>query len=163
MTRKVTILLSLLMLAVPALAVAAPAEKAPAVATKPADAFGAPLSAGEALPLAKVLESPDQYAGKPVRVEGKVRSACTKKGCWMELASEDGKGPGCRVTFKDYGFFVPRDSAGATARLEGTIQVKTLAKREVDHLEAEGATFAKADDGTAKEVRIVATGVELRR
>jgi len=160
MTRSVTLLLSLTMLALPSLA---PAENAPTETPRKAESFGAPLAAGEALPLAKVLEAPDQYAGKTVRVEGKVRSACTKKGCWMELAAPDGTGPGCRVTFKDYGFFVPRDSAGASARLEGTVQVKTLASREVDHLEAEGAKFAKAADGTAKEIRIVATGVELRR
>ena len=41
--------------------------------------------------------------------------------------------------------------------------MKTLARKEVDHLEAEGASFAKAADGTAREIRIVATGVELTR
>ena len=141
------------------------ARRRPAASVRTGQACGrcAPLGTGETLPLAKVLAAPDEYAGKPVRVEGVVRSACTKKGCWMELASADAEGPGCRVTFKDYGFFVPLDSAGANARLEGLVQVKTLAKREVDHLEAEGAKFAKAEDGTAKEIRIVATGVELRR
>ena len=161
MTRKVTILVSALVFCLPLIA---GAEEAPATQTaKSPETFGAPLSAGETLPLAKVLGAPDAYAGKQVRVEGVVRTACAKKGCWMELAAADGTGPGCRVTFQNYGFFVPRDSAGAKARLEGVLQVKTLAKKEVDHLEAEGAKFAKAEDGTAKEFRIVATGVELRR
>jgi Domain of unknown function (DUF4920) len=165
MTRKVILLATTMVLALPALVSAAePAKTAPPVAdSKSAETFGAPVTAGETLSLADVLAASDRYAGKQVRVEGVVRSACTKKGCWMELASADGKGPGCRVTFKDYGFFVPRDAAGAAARLEGTLQVKALAKKEVDHLEAEGAKFAKAEDGTAKEFRIVATGVELRR
>ncbi|WP_373047228.1 DUF4920 domain-containing protein [Vulgatibacter sp.] len=165
MTRKVTFLLTALALSIPGAALAeAPAREAkPSESVKKAETFGAPITAGETLPLEKILASPDAFAGKQVRITGQVRSACTKKGCWMELATPEGQGPGCRVTFKDYGFFVPKDSAGAQARLEGVVQVKTLAKAEVDHLEAEGGRFAKAADGTAKEIRIVATGVELTR
>jgi hypothetical protein len=115
--------------------------------------------------IAAVLEKPAQYEGKTVLVEGKVRAACTRKGCWMELAPTADKGPqGCRVTFKDYGFFVPTDAAGSTARVEGVVNVTTIAAGEVAHLEGEGAVFKnKAPDGTAKEVRIIATGVELQR
>jgi len=83
----------------------------------------------------------------------------------MELA--DGMGtdsPGCRVTFKDYGFFVPLDSAGSTAKVQGTVEVRSVSGPEVDHLESEGAKFAgKQPDGTAREVRMVANGVELWR
>jgi hypothetical protein len=69
-----------------------------------------------------------------------------------------------RVTFKDYGFFVPIDSAGAEARVQGVVAVETVAARYVKHLEEEGARFAsKADDGTAREVRLVANGVELKK
>jgi hypothetical protein len=83
----------------------------------------------------------------------------------MELAEKlDPNVPGCRVTFKDYGFFVPLDSAGSSARVQGTIQVQTVTAPEVEHLEGEGAKFAaKQPDGTAREVRMVATGVELWR
>lgn len=128
--------------------------------------FGAPLTrAVEAVELAAVLQKADAYAGKTVLVEGHVRKACSRKGCWMELATAaDAEAPGCRVTFKDYGFFVPLDSAGSMARLEGTIEVKTVPKKDVDHLESEGASFAnKAADGTALEVKIVANGVEMWR
>jgi hypothetical protein len=123
--------------------------------------FGQPLSPAPALPLATVLGSPDSYGGKQLTVDGRVRAACTRKGCWMELAA-DPTGPGCRVTFKDYGFFVPTNSAGSDARVEGTLEVRTIDAAQVAHLESEGAHFAaKAPDGTAKELRLVATGVEL--
>ena len=72
--------------------------------------------------------------------------------------------PGCRVTFKDYGFFVPLDSAGSHARVQGTLAVEKIAAGTVQHLEEEGARFARKNpDGTADEVRLVATGVELRK
>jgi hypothetical protein len=127
--------------------------------------FGAPLGAAPRKELDALLKYPGKVADAPISVEGYVRRACSKKGCWMELAtSKDPGAPACRVTFKDYGFFVPTDAAGASARLEGTVFLRRVEKKLVEHLEAEGATFAsKAEDGTADEVRIVATGVELTR
>jgi hypothetical protein len=112
-----------------------------------------------------VLSAPERFQGRDVVVAGYVRRACSRRGCWMELAEgPDPKLPGCRVTFKDYGFFVPTDSAGARARVQAALSVNQVPARTVDHLEQEGATFAnKAPDGSAREVRLIATGVELFR
>ena len=141
------------------------ASAVPAPAPSPrAERYGAALSSGKALPIASVLSGGAAYQGKTLIVEGEVRRACTRKGCWMELSeSTETNTPGCRVTFKDYGFFVPIDSAGASARVQGKVEVDTLSASAVRHYEEEGAKFVKAPDGTAREVRIVATGVELTR
>ena len=124
---------------------------------------GAPLSS-DARPVAiqTVLETPDDYAKNAVLVEGVIAQACTRKGCWIELVPAAGK-PGMRVTFKDYGFFVPLDSKGMAARAEGVTKVKTLSKKEADHLAEEGAKLTRNADGTAREVSFVANGVELRK
>lgn len=116
----------------------------------------------KAISVAALLENPDAYTSAPVVVEANVVSSCTRKGCWMELAAEKGQ-PGVRVTFKDYGFFVPLDAKGMQARAEGVAAVKTLSKAEADHLEEEGATIRRNSDGSATEVSFVATGVELRK
>ena len=81
----------------------------------------------------------------------------------MELAKgADREASGARVTFKDYGFFVPTTSAGKVACVEGVLSSRRVAPEEVVHLESEGARFAKKmPDGSAREVRIVATGVEM--
>ena len=83
----------------------------------------------------------------------------------MELAESAAESEqGCRVTFKDYGFFVPTDSAGARARAQGLLKVKRVEAPSVNHLEAEGARFEnKSPDGSAQELRLVANGVELWR
>jgi hypothetical protein len=83
----------------------------------------------------------------------------------MELAVDASENaPRCRVTFENYGFFVPKDSAGSHALLEGTVQVTQVKSDAVQHYEAEGAQFpGKHADGSAREVRLVATGVELER
>ena len=114
------------------------------------------------VPLAQVLETPQDYTKDAIVVEGVVETACQKMGCWMQVAPAAGKA-GMRVTFKDYGFFVPKDSKGLSARMEGQVEVKTLSKEEADHLAGEGATLNRNPDGTANEVSFVASGVELRK
>ena len=116
----------------------------------------------KAVPLVDVLANPDAYTTGAIVVEGLVQTCCQNKGCWMEVVPEVGKN-GMRVTFKDYSFFVPKDSKGRSARMEGVVAVKTLSKDDADHLEGEGAKLNRNPDGTAKEVSFVASGVELRK
>jgi hypothetical protein len=139
-------------------------DQAAAAPVKP-EAFltrGEKLKGLQSVTLDKLLNAPAEFEGKAVQVEARVRKACEKKGCWMELAPTD-KGPGVRVTFKDYGFFVPLDSAGSMAKVEGTVKVAELAPERAKHFEAEGAKIAKGKDGKYREVQLVALGVELRR
>jgi hypothetical protein len=147
--------------AAPTVASPAPATEAPAAHKR----FGEPIASAPAIALTDVLSKPDDFASRTVTVEAKVRRNCTRRGCWMELAQAlDPTLPGCRVTFKDYGFFVPLDSAGSTAKVQGIVEVTRVGPDEVAHLESEGAHFAsKQPDGTAREVRLVASGVELWR
>jgi hypothetical protein len=123
---------------------------------------GEKLTGAAPVEMAKLLKAPTEFEGKTVTVEAKVRKACEKKGCWMELAGAE-KGPGIRVTFKDYGFFVPLDSAGSTAKVEGIVKVTELAEARAKHYEAEGATVPKGKDGKYREIQLVASGVELRK
>jgi hypothetical protein len=143
----------------------APPAPSAAEARPTAKSFGAPITPGPELQLADVLKEPERYRDQGITVEGHVRSACTRRGCWMEVAeSADQTLPGCRVTFKDYGFFVPTDSAGARAKVQGTFGVNTLPAERVAHLESEGGQFPhKNPDGSVNELRLVASGVELWR
>ncbi|HVG24888.1 MAG TPA: DUF4920 domain-containing protein [Thermoanaerobaculia bacterium] len=115
----------------------------------------------KSVPLAQVVANPDAYVKDAVVVEATVTNACDRKGCWMQLTADGA--PNMRVTFKDYAFFVPLDSKGMKARAEGVTVVKTLSKKDADHLESEGAKLNRNADGTAKEVSFVASGVELTK
>lgn len=121
---------------------------------------GAALGDSPAVAFADVLKEPAKYAGKSVRIEGVVERVCQAEGCWMQIAPEAG-GAGIRVTFKDHSFFVPKDSKSLKFKAEGEFSVKVLSKEQVDHLIEDGAAFKRKEDGTADEVRFVATGVEL--
>jgi hypothetical protein len=113
--------------------------------------------------LASILKTPTDFDGKSVHVEGTVRKACEKKGCWMELASAEKDGPAVRVTFKDYAFFVPLDSAGSKVKVEGSVKVAELSKEKAEHFIAEGAKVAKGKDGKYRDVQLVAVAVELTK
>jgi hypothetical protein len=113
-----------------------------------------------AVAFADVLKEPAKFAGKRVRIEGVVERVCQSEGCWMQIAPEAGV-TGIRVTFKDHSFFVPKDSRSMKFKAEGEFFVKVLDKAQVDHLIEDGAAIKRKDDGTADEIRFVATGVEL--
>jgi hypothetical protein len=143
----------------------APPTAATAAAKPGVGKFGAPLGASPTETLGRILGEPDRYAGKNVRVEGHVRRSCSAMGCWMELAeSAAPDAPACRVMMKGHAFFVPTDAAGSSARVEGSLDLKRIPPAQVEHMEGEGAQFAhKNADGSAEEVRFVASGVELWR
>jgi hypothetical protein len=123
--------------------------------------YGAVIEPGPSVPLASLLSDPKAYANQTVTTEGKVQRACSRKGCWMEIGAGD---DACRVTFKDYAFFVPTDSAGAFAKIQGRLDTREVEAAAVSHLESEGARFRnKQPDGSATEVRLLASAVELRR
>jgi hypothetical protein len=149
----------------PATPAAAPAIVAGTPGQKVAESTGVVVR-GEKLKglpnvkLAELLKAPAPHEGKTVAVEGTVRKTCSGKGCWMELATGE-KGPGVRVTFKDYGFFVPLDSSGKTARVEGLVKVAELSEDTAKHFEGEGAIVPRGADGKPREVQLIASAVEL--
>ena len=121
--------------------------------------FGAPLGDSPKVALADLVKDPAAWAGKTVRTEGVVSAVCQEKGCWMVLKSGE---KSVRVRFKDYGFFVPKDSAGATAVLEGVFSVKTVPEKTAKHYADETPGGKPAEiKGDQQELSFLASGVEL--
>ncbi|MFO0723265.1 MAG: DUF4920 domain-containing protein [Myxococcota bacterium] len=123
---------------------------------------GAPFAGATEAELAQILGKPEEWTGKTLKTSGTISRVCARKGCWMELAAA-GQDHGIRITFKDYGFFVPTDSQGAKATVEGTVEVKKLSAEDAAHLEGEGAKITRNAAGEAVELAMVASGVELKR
>ena len=125
---------------------------------------GAAIGAAKKVSLAKAMKEPGKYASKPILVEGVIVRSCKMEGCWMELAPST-NAKAVRIKMKDHAFFVPLDAAGLKAKVEGVMSVKTLSKKEVDHLiNDDGAKFDKINaDGTVTEISFEATGVELTK
>lgn len=96
-------------------------------------------------------------------ISGKIESCCQKKGCWMRMERENGEP--MMVTFKDYGFFVPLESAGKTAIMKGIAYYDTISVEMLKHYaEDAGKSQAEIDAIIEPELAISfeASGVMLK-
>lgn len=76
------------------------------------------FTAEDAIELASLLELMDSKDTiNNIKVKGTVSAACQAKGCWMTMDMPADKE--LVVTFKEYGFFVPKNSAEHMAIMSG--------------------------------------------
>lgn len=98
-----------------------------------------------------------------VAVTGVVEDVCQVKGCWMTLRAEDGAS--MRVSFRDYGFFVPKDISGRTVVITGDGEVTVTSVADLKHYaEDEGQSpeeIAKITE-PLEEYVFVADGVYIK-
>ncbi|MFM7903146.1 MAG: DUF4920 domain-containing protein, partial [Bacteroidota bacterium] len=104
--------------------------------------FGEKFDPKGAMAMGDMLKQMQGQESMPAVVEGKVSSVCQAKGCWMKL--ETGNGETIRVSFKDYGFFVPKDLAGSTVVMRGTASINVTSVEELRHY-AEDAKKSKEE------------------
>ena len=121
--------------------------------------FGAGLTLKQPTPLAEVVLTPERFEQKPVLLHGRLSDVCQRKGCWTVL--QDGAAR-IRVRFQDYGFFIPKDSIGAEAFVEGTVKVEILSEKDARHYESESRSGdPDSIKGPQREVGFTASGVRL--
>src|ERR1044072_6485541 len=97
--------------------------------------FGDTITPDGAIPASELKAKVGNAASMNLKVEGKLESCCQKKGCWSELMLNDSET--IHVTFKDYGFFVPKDAAGKTMIMEGVAKYDTTNVEMIKHLASE--------------------------
>jgi hypothetical protein len=74
------------------------------------------------------------HLAKPFQVEARIAKVCQKKGCFF-IAQQDQHI--LRVSFRDYGFFIPTDSSGKTVILAGELIQKEMSLEEAAHFKAD--------------------------
>ena len=89
--------------------------------------LGKPLTLKEAVPVAKVMATPDDFVGKTVQVKGKVTEVCTMMGCWMNLV--DGE-KSVRIKVNDGEIVFPKEAIGKPAIAEGLLKKMSLTKEQ---------------------------------
>ncbi len=129
----------------------------------PTGNFGESITEDQAVSLNQLvaeLENKDKFEGK---VYGEIKEVCTHKGCWMTLDLPNGET--MRVTFKDYGFFVPKNSHGLPVVIEGVAK-KSMTDVETLRHYAEDAGKSqeeiKAINAPKQEYAFEATGVIIK-
>ncbi len=64
-------------------------------------------------------------------ISGSITEVCQTKGCWMKVALSDGEE--VFVRFKDYGFFVPTNSAGNSVIMNGKAFLEEMSVEDQQH------------------------------
>lgn len=123
--------------------------------------FGAKIDDAQAQPVASLTSQASDSAYTKVR--GTIVDVCQAKGCWMKL--DLGNNETMRVTFKDYGFFVPKDSKGKEVVIEGIAMRKVTPVDELKHYAEDAGKSAEevaAITEPEQELAFEAVGVLLK-
>ena len=103
------------------------------------------------------------HPNKNIKIEGKIISTCSMKGCWMKMNVYKDT---LLVRFKDYEFFVPKTgSENKSVIVNGKISIDTLSIDLLKHYaEDAGKTMAEISLITKPEITIsfLADGVIIK-
>ncbi len=142
-------------------------------------AFVAPLAGGEtrlgtgvtlkdSTPIKSILEQPDTYVGKTIRIDGVATAVCAHMGCWMAVAAEgpvsnDGLGgnePRATIRLKvDDGVIVfPVSAKGRKVSAEGVFEALGGAGDSRDAAQE----HAKHDPKASQSYQLKATGAIIQ-
>ena len=130
----------------------------PSESTSSYELFGERLpSSGEPLGLGELIENRPQYQGGEVLVHTRIAKVCQKKGCFFVATEGEAT---ARISFKDYGFFIPTDSGGKQATLYGVFSRQPISKAEAEHYAED---LGESDTPNAEDFSysIVATGIKI--
>jgi hypothetical protein len=108
--------------------------------------YGAKITRDNAVSVAKFNEEIKGKDSLRVKLEASIIEACKVKGCWMNV--DLGNGQTMMVRFKDYGFFVPKDSGGKTAVIEGYAYTEVVGVDMLKH-------YAKDAGKSKKEIAAI--------
>jgi hypothetical protein len=91
--------------------------------------YGKGISLETTTKISEILIKPDENVGKTFLVEGRIVDVCKKRGCWMELAS-DQEFQTIRVKVKDGEVIFPLSAKGKLAKVEGVLEKIELTKEQ---------------------------------
>lgn len=104
----------------------------------------------------ELLEHPDKYLNKVIKVEGIATDVCPKRGCWMKVSGKDRKGS-LMVKVNDGEMVFPMNARGKNIVLQGKLTKSVMPRHDVIELEKARAEKAgqKFDPSSIKGDRVM--------
>ena len=118
------------------------------------DYYGAKVDSKGAVRVEAFINNVSEV-GKPFKVKGRIQQVCQMKGCWITLENE--RNVNIRVTFKDYGFFVPKNISGREVIVNGIALNEVIDEDVARHYAEDGE--AAYDESMRNMISFVAEGV----
>lgn len=127
--------------------------------------FGKPLTITQVTAVSAILDEPEKYAGQAVRIEGLILDVCSKRGCWISVAS-DRQGETIQVKVNDGEIVFPLAIAGRRAAVEGLVEILSISKEQMiaylQHLaEEKGQPFDPSTVKAERMIRVIGRGAQL--
>ncbi len=121
------------------------------------ETFGEPIKELPVLhTLTDILDEPDKFTDASFGLEATVKKVCQKKGCFF-IAKQGEKT--IRISFKDYGFFVPTDITDRTATIIGKLTRHDVSPEQAEHFSKDLGEKGSVRSGVTYE--IVASSVRI--
>ena len=110
--------------------------------------FGQGVSLSDETAISAILDKPEDYVGKQVKVSGLIIDVCSTRGCWIYLAG-DRDFEKIRIKVTDGEIVFPMEARGKVATVEGVVESMVLTREEVikrrkHHAEEKGVEFDPA-------------------
>ena len=130
------------------------------------DVYGNGVKLTQSTPVSAILDNPDDYLGKTVRVEGMILAVCAKRGCWVYVAG-DRQGEKIQVKVTDGEIVFPMSSSGRMGVVEGVVEELNLSRedmiRYLQHLaEEKGQPFDPTTVKDERMIRLRGLGAEIK-
>lgn len=126
--------------------------------------FGEEINESGAISTVDLIAELENADSVNLKVESEILATCAMKGCWMNVALNEDEH--MRVTFKDYGFFVPKEGVeGKKVIVEGYAKRVTTDVETLQHFAKDaGKSQAEIDAITEpkEEVTFIASGVIIK-
>lgn len=124
--------------------------------------FGENIEKNKIISKKELISLYDNDSKFDAKFEATVVDVCQMKGCWMRLDLGDNKK--VMVSFKDYGFFVPKDISGKNVIVSGEAFKKTISIDELKHYASdrgESKDIIASIDKPEIVYSLIANGVKL--
>lgn len=129
----------------------------PIIATDNYEIFGEELKTdSKEQTLTELINNEGISEEEIVVVTTEVTEVCEKKGCFF--VAHEGE-YSARITFKDYGFFIPTDSKNKKVTVVGTFSKKVLSEEKAKHYAEDAGKNADEIKGEQTEYSILASSV----
>ena len=127
--------------------------------------YGKGVQIKETTAVSVILDKPDQYIGRQVRIEGMIIEVCAKRGCWVYVAG-DRQGEKIQVKVTDGEIVFPMSASGSMAAIEGVVEELKISREEMiqyqQHLaEEKGQPFDPSTVKDERMIRIIGLGAEI--
>ena len=130
-----------------------------------AKTYGKGVHVQDVTAVSTILDTPDAFIGKTVRIEGMILEVCAKRGCWVYV-SGDRQGEKIQVKVLDGEIVFPMSASGRMAVVEGVVEELKVSKEEMvqyfKHLaEEKGQPFDPSTVKDERMIRLVGLGADI--